>query len=151
MKKILVLLVTLFTMMMSGTVFAGEVTKDFAKEHAAVDVIVKSFDSSEVTYANVAANFTEELKAKFTDKEYTALTNTVKQNFGKTKEFKFVSLEHFDKADKLTYLASFSKENLVLATFIFDNTGRKPLLNSITMIPVEVNEKGTLVAKKAEN
>ena len=48
----------------------------------------------------------------------------VQEKFGKHKETKFFSFERFDKADRLTYIAGFSKEPAVSIVFTLDKKGK---------------------------
>ena len=48
----------------------------------------------------------------------------VKQKMGTMKEAKFFAYQRFDQADRLTYIASFSKEKMVSIVFVFDKQSK---------------------------
>ncbi len=137
MKKILVLLSLLASMVICSAAMAAGVASDFAKEEAAADTFIKGLNDSTVTYESVAANFTPALKENFTAEKYADLLKQVKEKFGKNKEAKFAVLQRFDKADRVIYIGAFSKENLAQMVFVFDTTGKKPLMADFALVPVQ--------------
>lgn len=150
MKKLIICLAAMFMLIMGGTAMAAGPVENFNKENKVAETIMNSFNDAAVTYAAVSGDLAPALKEKFTAKEFEALGVMVKDKFGRSKEVKFVSFEHFDKADKLVYFGNFSKENIVMITFLFDNSGRKPLLTDVTMLPLMVKEDGSLALKPAD-
>lgn len=150
MKKFIGFVLGLLMVVMTSTALAADAPKDFNRENKYVETFVQSFTDSTVTYSNIATGIAPELKAKFSEKEFAALHKLIEQKFGRNKELKFISFEQFDKADRVIYMGSFSKEKMVLMTFTFDNTGSKPLLNGMNMVPLEAKADGTIVVKKAE-
>ncbi len=141
MKKILVLMGLLFSLLISSVAMAAGAANDFAKEEAAADLFIKGLNDTTVTYETVAANFTPALKENFTAEKYAELLKQVKEKFGKNKEAKFAVLQRFDKADRVIYLGSFSKENLAQLVFVFDTTGRKPLMSDFALVPVQAQQQ----------
>lgn len=141
MKKILVLMGLLFSLLISSVAMAAGTASDFAKEEAAADLFIKGLNDTTVTYETVAANFTPALKENFTAEKYAELLKQVKEKFGKNKEAKFAVLQRFDKADRVIYLGSFSKENLAQLVFVFDTTGRKPLMSDFALVPVQAQQQ----------
>ncbi len=141
MKKLVVLISLLASMVISSVAMAAGAAGDFAKEEAAADLFIKGLSDSTVTYEQVAANFTPALKENFTAEKYTELLQQVKEKFGKNKEAKFAVLQRFDKADRVIYIGSFSKENLAQMVFVFDTAGRKPLMADFALVPVQEQAK----------
>ena len=141
MKKILVLMGLLFSLLISSVAMAAGTASDFAKEEAAADLFIKGLSDTTVTYEEVAANFAPALKENFTAEKYAELLKQVKDKFGKNKEAKFAVLQRFDKADRVIYLGSFSKENLAQLVFVFDTTGRKPLMSDFALVPVQAQQQ----------
>lgn len=122
MKKILLLLVALLTA--ANLCFAAD-GGALNKAQKSVDTMLAVFEGSNVPdYGSLASVMAAPLKEKFGAKEYEALQKQVKEKFGRMTEAKFVVFERFDKADRLTYLGSYTKEKIVTMFFGFDKNGK---------------------------
>lgn len=141
MKKLLLMISLLVSLLISSVAMAAGASKDFAKEEAAADLFIKGLNDATVTYEVISANFTPDLKKNFTADKYAAMLQQVKEKFGKNKEAKFAVLQRFDKADRVIYVGSFSKENLAQMVFVFDTTGKKPLMADFALVPVQAQKK----------
>lgn len=141
MKKLILLFSLLGSLLISSAAMAAGVASDFSKEEAAANLFIKSLNDTTVTYESVAGNFTPALKENLTAEKYAAMLQQVKEKFGNNKEAKFAVLQRFDKADRVIYIGSFSKENLAQLVFVFDTTGRKPLMSDFALIPVKAENK----------
>ncbi len=127
MKKLLLVLTMLFTLAFSSMAMAAD-GGDLNKEQKVADQMINAIKAnSVVTYAQVSGSLHADLAKEFNEKSYTALQRTVKERFGNYTESKFVSFTRFDQADRLVYLASFSREKVVICQFDFDKSGK--LLN----------------------
>lgn len=73
---------------------------------------------------------------KIVDKFVAALT--VADDSGYAKEMKFVAYERFDQGDRLTYLGSYSKQQLVRVIYGFNKEGK---LTEFIFAPVEVQKQ----------
>lgn len=147
MKKLFLTLCMLLTLAVSSVAMAAGVAGDFSREEAAADQFIKGLSDSTVTYDTLAGTFAPALKEKFGEAQYAELLKQVKDKFGRSKEVKFAVLQRFDKADRLIYLGSFSKEETAQIVFVFDTTGRKPLLLDFAMVPVKAQEAPQEAAK----
>lgn len=147
MKKLFLTLCMLMTLAVSSAAMAAGVASDFSKEEAAADQFIKGLSDSTVTYASLSGTFAPSLKEKFGAEQYAALVNQIKERFGRNKEVKFAVMQRFDNADRLIYLGSFSKEQTAQMEFIFDTTGRKPLLVDFNMAAVQPQAEQQEAAK----
>ena len=68
------------------------------------------------------------------------LSSQIANNFGTMKEKKLVVLEKFDQGDRVTYLAGFSKTQVVKIIFAFEVKGEKPLISEFAFAPVELKK-----------
>mgnify|MGYP001529529617 CR=1 FL=1 len=71
-------------------------------------------------------------------KAFAALQKQVKDTLGTMKEMKFVAYERFDQGDRLTYLGSYSKQQLVRVIYGFNKEGK---LTEFIFAPVEVQKQ----------
>ena len=99
--------------------------KDLAKQQQVAEKIMDVFDGEPVPmYAQVTAGFSENLKKAVTEKAFTELQKQVRTKLGTMKEAKFFTYQRFDQADRVTYIASFSKEKMVSMIFVFDKQNK---------------------------
>ena len=61
-----------------------------------------------------------------------------KLNLADLKESKFYSFERHNNQDKVTYLTSFSQENVVAIVFIFDKNNK---LVEFGLLPIQQNQQ----------
>lgn len=64
------------------------------------------------------------MKKAVTEKAFAELQKQVRTRFGAMKEAKLFAYQRFDQADRVTYIASFSKEKLVSMVFAFDKQNK---------------------------
>lgn len=120
----MMLVVSCLMMVCSVGLAAGE-HKDLAKQQQVAEKFMDVFDAEPVPmYAQVTAGFSENLKKAVTEKAFAELQKQVKQKMGTMKEAKFFAYQRFDQADRLTYIASFSKEKMVSVVFVFDKQSK---------------------------
>ena len=77
-------------------------------------------------------------------KAFAALQKQVKDTLGTMKEMKFVAYERFDQGDRLTYLGSYSKQQLVRVIYGFNKEGK---LTEFIFAPVEVQKQEQKIIK----
>ena len=112
-------------MMLCSVGFAAEDHKALAKQQQVVEKFLDVFDGEPVPmFAQVSAGFNANLKKAVDEKAFTELQKQVKQKMGTLKEAKLFAFQRFDQADRLTYIASFSKEKMVSMVFAFDNQNK---------------------------
>jgi hypothetical protein len=125
MKKLVIMMVVSCLMMLCSVGFAAEDHKALAKQQQVVEKFLDVFDGEPVPmFAQVSAGFNANLKKAVDEKAFTELQKQVKQKFGTMKEAKFFTYQRFDQADRVTYVASFSKEKMVSMIFAFDKQNK---------------------------
>ncbi|MDD4321053.1 MAG: hypothetical protein PHH31_05820 [Acidaminococcaceae bacterium] len=134
MVKKIALLVTVLMIFFSSICFADNGKLLTAEEKIAEQAI--SCISGQTEYRALAQNFTTGLAKNLSAYKFKDLKIKVDEQMGSLSNSKLVILQKFDKADRVIYLANGSKAKTVEMTFIFDTTGRKPLLNEIAMRPL---------------
>lgn len=134
MVKKIALVVTVLMLCFSSMCFANNGKLLTAEEKIAGQVI--SCISGQTEYSVLAQNFTTGLAKNLSAYKFKELKTKVKEQIGSLSNSKFVILQKFDKADRVIYLANGSKAKTVEMTFIFDTTGKKPLLTEIAMRPL---------------
>lgn len=140
MKKIFLML-TFVMMVFSATVcFAGANGNALNKAEKTIDLLISSLDKNKtiVAYSELAKGFSTELKQIVTADGLATLQNQVAERFGRPQETKMVSYERFDQGDRMVYLGSFSKENVVRLVFVFDKDSK---MTDFSFSPVTVEEQ----------
>lgn len=133
MKKFIMTLVAIFSMTFAGVCMAAD-GADLNKQQAAAETFVKAFSQPVPPYKDFIKGFDAQLKNKFNEKTYAALQSQVKDKFGRMKEVKFYSFQRFDQTDRVTYIASFSKEKIVAITLVFNKDNK---MVDFALTPVE--------------
>ncbi len=125
MKKLLMMFIVSCLMMVCSVGLAANDHKDLAKQQQVAEKFMDVFDVEPAPmYAQVSVGFSANLKKAVTEKAFTELQKQVKQKMGTLKEAKLFAFQRFDQADRLTYIASFSKEKMVSMVFAFDNQNK---------------------------
>ena len=134
-KKIM-LLATVFVVYFTSMCFASNGSLLTSEEKISEQAI--ACIAGESDYTELAKNFTPGLAKNLTVSKFMELKKTVKEQLGSLSNSKLAILQKFDKADRVIYLASGSKAKNVEVAFVFETKGKKPLLNEITMRPLEM-------------
>ena len=126
MKKILVMMIVSCLMMICSVSFAAaDDHKALGKQLAVAEKMMDAFDAEPMPlFAQVSAGFSPNLKKAVDEKAFTELQKQVKQKFGTMKEAKFFTFQRFDQADRVTFIASFTKEKIVSMIFTFDKQNK---------------------------
>lgn len=140
MKKFVLLLAMVFILGFSTICSAASNASILGNEEKAVDKFLTVLNKSNGTYEEIAPNFTPGLQKKINDAAIQKLRSHIAENFGVLKEKKLVTLEKFDQGDRVTYLAGFSKTQVVQMVFAFDVKGEKPLINDFVFTPIAVKK-----------
>ena len=140
MKKFVLLLAMVFVLGFGTICSAASNASILGNEEKVVDKFLSALDKNNGAYEEIASNFTPGLQKKIDDAAMQKLRSQVAGNFGTLKEKKLITLEKFDQGDRVTYLAGFSKTQVVKIVFAFDVKGEKPLINDFTFAPVELKK-----------
>lgn len=125
MKKLLIMMMVSCFMMLCSVGFAADDHKALGKQQQVAERIMDAFDGEPVPlYAQVSAGFSANMKKAVTEEAFAELQKQVKQKFGTMKEAKFFTFQRFDQADRVTYIASFTKEKIVSMIFAFDKQNK---------------------------
>ena len=125
MKKLLIMMMVSCLMMLCSVGFAADDHKALSKQQQVAERIMDAFDGEPVPlYAQVSAGFSSNMKKAVTEEAFAELQKQVKQKFGTMKEAKFFTFQRFDQADRVTYIASFTKEKIVSMIFAFDKQNK---------------------------
>ncbi len=145
MKKLLIMMMVSCLMMLCSVGFAADDHKALAKQQQTAERIMDAFDGEPVPlYAQVSAGFSANMKKAVDEKAFTELQKQVKQKFGTMKEAKFFTFQRFDQADRVTYIASFTKEKIVSMIFAFDKQNK---LVDFAFTPVQQPEAKSAAKK----
>ena len=125
MKKLLIMMMVSCLMMLCSVCFAADDHKALGKQQQVAERIMDAFDGEPVPlYAQVSSGFSANMKKAVTEEAFAELQKQVKQKFGTMKEAKFFTFQRFDQADRVTYIASFTKEKIVSMIFAFDKQNK---------------------------
>ena len=133
MKKFILLLTTVLTLAFAASCFATE-------NSSALNDITALVASDTLGYKDAEKAMSADLAKQMNVNTFIAMQRQVQEKFGKHKETKFFSFERFDKADRLTYIAGFSKEPAVSIVFTLDKKGKITEF-SLAALEVQQNEE----------
>lgn len=123
MKKLILFLAAVFTFAVSALCLAAD-GDSLNRQQATAEVFINVFTKNAPAYTNFTAGFDDSLKTRISRQAYLLLQEQVKERFGDLKESKFYSYQRFDERDYVTYIASFTKEQLVNITCIFNKNDK---------------------------
>ena len=138
MKKILVLVMILVIGLLN-VCFASNGSLLDEEEGTATQVLSALAGKTELTA--IQSNLSTGLAKKLTSAKFTEIKKTISDKIGRISDAKLLVLQKFEKADSLTFISKGSKSPNVEIRFVFETAGKKPLLNEITMRPVEVKKQ----------
>lgn len=125
MKKLFVMIMVSCLMMLCSVGFAADDHKALGKQQQVAERVMDAFDGEPMPlFAQVSAGFNANLKKAVDEKAFTSLQKQVKQKFGTMKEAKFFTYQRFDQVDRVTFIASFTKEKVVSMVFVFDKQNK---------------------------
>ena len=137
MKKLVLVLTMLLAFACSSLAFAAD-GGDLNKEQKTAEMMTSLDVDAAAGYAALAPTLSADLNKALGEKNFAAIQSQVKKQFGSLKETKFHSFERFDQGDRVTYIAAFSKENVVIMTFMF---GKDTKLQNFSFSPYKAPEK----------
>ena len=136
MKKAVMLVTLVVTMALSAMCFAAGDGSVLNKQQRVVDKFVAAVNAADSSgFAQMSADLAPDLQSWITAADFAAMQKQMKEKFGTQKELTFAAYERFDQGDRLTYLASYSKQKLVRAVYVFDKAGK---MTEFVFVPVEI-------------
>lgn len=151
MKKFILLLTTVLTLAFAASCFATENSSALNDaEGSAQKVITALVASDTLGYKDAEKAMSADLAKQMNVNTFIAMQRQVQEKFGKHKETKFFSFERFDKADRLTYIAGFSKEPAVSIVFTLDKKGKITEF-SLAALEVQQNEEQYNILRACAN
>ncbi|MBQ2114439.1 MAG: DUF3887 domain-containing protein [Selenomonadales bacterium] len=140
MKKLFVLFTALCLLCFSSVAFAATNGQVLTKEEAVASQVMSALTKT-VSYEVVSQDFTPSLQQALDKAKLNEMKKEVRTKFGKMQDMKFVRLEKFDQGDRVTYLASFAKQQFVQVEFLFDVTTDAPKVMSFSLRPLQVQQQ----------
>ncbi|MBQ2247077.1 MAG: DUF3887 domain-containing protein [Selenomonadales bacterium] len=140
MKKLFVLFTALCLLCFSSAAFAATNGQVLTKEEAVASQVMSALTKT-VSYEVVSQDFTPSLQQALDKAKLNEMKKEVRTKFGKMQDMKFVRLEKFDQGDRVTYLASFAKQQFVQVEFLFDVTTDAPKVMSFSLRPLQVQQQ----------
>ena len=139
MKKFIVLLTTLLTLAFAASCFATANSSALnSAENSAQKVIMALVASDTLGYKDAEKAMSADLAKNMNVNTFIAMQRQVKEKFGNHKETKFFAFERFDKADRLTYIASFNREPAVSIVFTLDKNAK---ITEFSLAALQVEEQ----------
>lgn len=141
MKKLFLALLVVMMMGVSAMASAAPSNSSLLNEEEKITAKVFDAFAGKADYETAIKPYlTKGLAKNFSHAQFTKAKSESDKNFGKFVNPKLFTLQKFDKADRLFYIAGSSKAPAVEVGFVFDTTGAKVLLDGINMRPVEVKQ-----------
>lgn len=140
MKKILLLVTTLCLFCFSSVALAATNGQILTKEEAVASQVMSALTKT-TSYEVVSQDFTPALQQSLDKAKLNEMKKEVRTKFGKMQDMKFIALQKFDQGDRVTYLASFAKQQFVRIEFLFDVTTDAPKVMSFSLTPLQVQQE----------
>lgn len=136
MKKLFLVIVALAVFCFSSVAMAASNSQLLMKEEVAVKQTMAALTGS-ASYDVASRYFAPELLQSMDKEKLNEVKQEIKSKLGKMGEMKLIALQKFDQGDRITYLASFTKQELVKTEFIFKIDGEQVQVVSFALIPIE--------------
>ncbi len=138
MKKFIVMLTALFTLAFAASCFATENSSALSDAEGGAQKVIAALTAQDTLgYKDAEKAMSADLAKQMNVNTFIAMQRQVKERFGNLKETKFFSFERFDKMDRLTYIAGFSREPAVSIVFELD---KKEKITNFSLNALEVQE-----------
>ncbi len=111
---------------------------DLNRQQRGAESFIAAFTNEAPAYSQFSSGFDETLKSKVTEQAYNVLQEQVRERFGRLKESKFYSFQRYDNVDYVTYIGSFSKEQIVSITLAFNKENK---MTDFALNPMQANEE----------
>lgn len=139
MKKLVMLVTMVLTLALSSMCFAAGDGSDLNRQQRIADKFAAVLSASDASgLAQVTGDLAPAMAQKITAENMLALQKEMREKLGRQKESKFAAYERFDQGDRITYLASYSKEKLVRVIYTFDKENK---LVEFLFVPVQMQEE----------
>lgn len=119
-----------------GTCFASPASDLLAKEEKVSIKVIETL-AGNGEYSNISKYFTKERLQKTNSLAFRKIKASINNKFGKLKEVKLIALEKFDKNDRLTYLASYTKTKVVKVILLYNVNGRNIKLQDFAFTKIK--------------
>ena len=136
MKRLILLVSMIVTLAFSMVAFAAGDGSVLNNEQKSAEKVLSVATTSTLGVESLNGILSPDIAKKMDATAVKNLQKTVTDKFGTMKDSKLVAFERFDKADRVIYLLSFSKEKFVQYIVIF-NKDTKPLINEFGFRPVQ--------------
>jgi hypothetical protein len=139
MKKLIALLVMVMSLGFSSLGFCSSASDLLAKEEQVVETLVKVM-GSEAELSTLQPYMTDGLQKNFRAAQVQKAQKGVSDNFGKMSNLRLLRLDKQKDADILIYVADAKKVPNVRIEVIFETKGKKAMLNSFGMSPIDLQK-----------
>lgn len=146
MKKRFFLFVVAFVMCIASSCFAADNGTLLSAEEKISTKFINALITDTTAYEEIKSDLTVEMAKNLNSKKFSEVKGQIKSQFGKVSNTKLAILEKHDKVDRLFYIANGTKEKVIEIMLAYDNTGKKPLIDFLTMRALPVQEQAA--AKK---
>lgn len=135
MKKFIATTALAASLILPSVCFAGVNSNALSRAEKSGDTFINVL-KSKATFTELAPVMTGNMQKQIKASSIPGLLKQVGDKFGTMKDIKFYSFERFDNGDKMTYIASFSKEKLAALIITTDKTGK---MNDFALSPLKQN------------
>lgn len=119
-----------------GSCFASPASDLLAKEEKISVKVIEVF-AGNGEYSSISKHFTKERLEKTNSLAFRKIKASINNNFGKLKDVKLIALEKFDKNDRLTYLASYTKTKVVKVILLYNVNGKNSKLQDFAFTKIK--------------
>ncbi|MEG0830849.1 MAG: hypothetical protein RSE47_02895 [Acidaminococcaceae bacterium] len=140
MRKIVAVIVLMVVLGISNLCMAASNSSILGNEEKTINRFLGAVTGSIGYSEELQMSLAPGLQKKITATNLGRLKAQIQATFGDLVESKLFSLEKYDKGDKVTYVGSFSKEEVTMLTFAFILEDGKPLLSDFAITPVQIKK-----------
>lgn len=139
MKKLILTLMIAMVIAMSSVCMAANDGTDLNRQQKVVDKFMETLSTADSSgYVQLKNDLVPELQNQITADKFEEMRQQMSTNFGKLKEVRFVAYERFDQGDRLTYLANYSRQQVVRLVYNFDKADK---ITEFLFVPLEVKQQ----------
>ena len=126
-------------MAMSSVCMAANDGTDLNRQQKVVDRFMEVLGAVDNSgYVQLKNDFVPDLQQQITAGKFEEMRQQMRNNFGIVQEVRFVAYERFDQGDRLTYLANYSRQQIVRLVYNFDIAGK---ITEFLFVPLEVKQQ----------
>ena len=139
MRKLILTFMIAMVMAMSSVCMAANDGTDLNRQQKVVDRFMEVLGAADNSgYVQLKNDFVPDLQQQITADKFEEMRQQMSTNFGKVQEVRFVAYERFDQGDRLTYLANYSRQQIVRLVYNFDKAGK---ITEFLFVPLEVKQQ----------